>query len=134
MSEVPEDKKKHDAIRERKSRKSRSNSAHRNNKDSLPWWIELLFVQIGLPEKLLLNLLKINKSLQKTIKDNRDYSKLGFILLVLIFYSLPILNQAKNMNTCIRERSLILKNKGVDNNEIISSSVHYCNGGDSTSG
>ena len=28
----------------------------------LPWWVELLFVQIGLPDKLLIKILKAKKT------------------------------------------------------------------------
>jgi len=32
----------------------------KNNKDkNLPWWVELLFVQIGLPDNLLIKILKV---------------------------------------------------------------------------
>ncbi len=34
----------------------------KKNKDKdLPWWVELLFVQIGLPDKLLVKILKAKK-------------------------------------------------------------------------
>ena len=36
------------------------NSRKKKDKD-LPWWVELLFVQIGLPDKLLIKLLKSKK-------------------------------------------------------------------------
>ena len=29
---------------------------------NLPWWVELLFVQIGLPDKLLIKILKAKKT------------------------------------------------------------------------
>ncbi len=132
MSEVPEEKKRPGVIKEMKPRKTRPNSKLKKGKDSLPWWVEILFVQIGLPEKLLLNLLNIKKSVKNTINDNRENSKLIVILLVIIFYSLPFFNQAKNMNNCIRERSLLLKDRGIEKSERITSSVHYCNGGNST--
>ena len=30
---------------------------------NLPWWVELLFVQIGLPDKLLIKILKAKKNI-----------------------------------------------------------------------
>ena len=39
------------------------NSKKKKDKD-LPWWVELLFVQIGLPDKLLIKLLKAKKVLR----------------------------------------------------------------------
>ena len=37
------------------------NSKKRKQKD-LPWWVELLFVQIGLPDKFLIKILKAKKN------------------------------------------------------------------------
>ena len=42
------------------------NSKKKNNKD-LPWWVELLFVQIGLPDKLLIKILKAKKQYNELI-------------------------------------------------------------------
>ena len=36
-------------------------SKNSKKKKDLPWWVELLFVQIGLPDKLLIKILKANK-------------------------------------------------------------------------
>ena len=42
---------------ETKKLKASSNSNNKKEK-SLPWWVELLFVQIGLPDKWLIKILK----------------------------------------------------------------------------
>ena len=42
------------------------NSNKKKNKD-LPWWIELLFVQIGLPDKFLIKILKAKKTSKEFI-------------------------------------------------------------------
>ena len=39
------------------------NPKKKKDKD-LPWWVELLFVQIGLPDKLLIKILKAKKNLK----------------------------------------------------------------------
>ena len=45
------------------SENSKVSANLKNQRDkSLPWWVELLFVQIGLPDKLLIKILKINKN------------------------------------------------------------------------
>ena len=44
---------------EPKSKKQ--NSDLRNTNSKLPWWVEILFVQIGLPESLLRKILKLKK-------------------------------------------------------------------------
>ena len=43
--------------------------ANKNNDKSLPWWVELLFVQIGLPDKWLIKILKSKKATFQFIKD-----------------------------------------------------------------
>ena len=40
---------------------------------ALPWWVELFFVQIGLPEKLLIKILKINKSSKEFIQNDKKF-------------------------------------------------------------
>ena len=46
------------------------NSKKKNNKD-LPWWVELLFVQIGLPDRLLIKILKTNKHVRELVKNEK---------------------------------------------------------------
>ena len=38
---------------------------------NLPWWVELLFVQIGLPDKLLIKILKAKKTSKEFIKNDK---------------------------------------------------------------
>ena len=40
---------------------SNSENLKKKNSKDLPWWVELLFVQIGLPDKLLIKILKTKK-------------------------------------------------------------------------
>ena len=47
---------------------SPENSKKKINKD-LPWWVELLFVQIGLPDKLLIKILNTKKKSKELIKE-----------------------------------------------------------------
>ena len=63
-----------------KMNKSQS-SKKRNNRD-LPWWVELLFVQIGLPDKLLLKILKAKKKSKEFIKNDKK-SLITFLLQLL---------------------------------------------------
>ena len=44
------------------------NSKKKKEKD-LPWWVELLFVQVGLPDKLLIKILKTKKKAKELIKN-----------------------------------------------------------------
>ena len=40
---------------------------------SLPWWVELLFVQIGLPDKYLIKILKTNKNFKELFKSEKQF-------------------------------------------------------------
>ena len=46
---------------------------------NLPWWVELLFVQIGLPDKLLIKILKAKKTSNDFIKNDKKS--------IIIFFS-----------------------------------------------
>ena len=48
---------------EGKKMNSAQNFRKQRDKD-LPWWVELLFVQIGLPDKLLIKILKTKRKLK----------------------------------------------------------------------
>jgi len=45
-------------------------SKRKKDKD-LPWWVELLFVQIGLPDNLLIKILKAQKKSKEFIKNEK---------------------------------------------------------------
>ena len=47
--------------------------------NDLPWWVELLFVQIGLPDNLLIKILKTKKKAKELIKNEQK-------LLVIFFF------------------------------------------------
>ncbi len=55
---------------ETKKMNTSENSKKKKDKD-LPWWVELLFVQIGLPDKLLIKILKAKKSSKEFIKNEK---------------------------------------------------------------
>jgi len=55
---------------EAKKMNTYENSKKKTNKD-LPWWVELLFVQIGLPDKLLIKILKAQKTSKDFIKNDK---------------------------------------------------------------
>ena len=48
-----------------------SSNLKKNKDKELPWWVELLFVQIGLPDKLLIKLLKTKKKAKELIKNDK---------------------------------------------------------------
>ena len=59
------------------------NLKKKKNKD-LPWWVELLFVQIGLPDKLLIKILQAKKKSKELIKSDKK-SIITFLLVFKIF-------------------------------------------------
>ena len=65
---------------EAKKMNNSENLKKKKDKD-LPWWVELLFVQIGLPDKLLIKILKAKKNSKEFIKNDK---KLVIIFLFLI--------------------------------------------------
>ena len=101
---------------------------------SLTWWVELLFVQIGLPDKLLLKILRTKKDSKELIKNNKK-SLLTFLFLIAsLAYFYPIIKYAKNKLDCqaIAE-DYIIKNKniiGINNRELKMLSTNFCFGGE----
>ena len=61
------------------------NSKRKKNKD-LPWWVELLFVQIGLPDNLLIKVLKAKRDSKEFIKN--DKKLLITFLFAIITYAI----------------------------------------------
>jgi len=104
----------------------------KNDKD-LPWWVELLFVQIGLPDKLLIKILKAKKTSKEFIKNDKK-SLIKFLLLITTFaYFYPVIKHANNKLDCEAiAKNYIIKNKntiGINNSEIKMLSTNFCNGG-----
>ena len=101
---------------------------------SLPWWVELLFVQIGLPDKLLIKILKTKKDFKELI-INEKKSLITIIFLVASFaYFYPVIKHAKNKLDCEAiAKNYIIKNKntmGINNREIRMLSTNFCYGGE----
>ena len=55
---------------ETKEMNTSTNLKKKKDKD-LPWWVELLFVQIGLPDKLLIKILKAKKTYKEFIINDK---------------------------------------------------------------
>jgi hypothetical protein len=109
------------------------NPKKKNAKD-LPWWVELLFVQIGLPDKLLIKILKTNKKAKELIKNDKK-SIITVLLLILSFsYFYPVIKHSKNKLECEAvAKNYIVKNKniiGINKREIEMLSTNFCYGGE----
>ncbi len=105
-----------------------------NDSKSLPWWVELLFVQIGLPDKWLRSFLKARKRFKHSVTQNYGDLKVAFLFLVFMIYLTPLIRQAETTNQCIRESKEYIKNN-LKNKTVLTEvelkaiSTHFCNGG-----
>ena len=99
----------------------------------LPWWVELLFVQIGLPDKWLIKILKTKKDAKEIYKNDK---KMLLALLLFVFsigYIQPLINYSKTKLKCQRTfKNYIFKSNTIQNlktSELKMMAVNFCNGG-----
>ena len=118
---------------EAKKMNSFEKSKQKKNKD-LPWWVELLFVQIGLPDKLLIKILKAKKTSKEFIKNDKKSLIIFFFIITILAYFYPVIKHAKNKLDCEAiAKNYIMKNKniiGINNREIKMISTNFCYGGE----
>ena len=111
-------------------------SANSNNKKdrSLPWWVELLFVQIGLPDKWLIKVLKSKKKSIELIKKEKRLILTFFVFLVGMTYFYPVVKYSKNKLDCENSaKNYITENKNlikINRKQLRMLSTNFCNGGD----
>ena len=110
-----------------------SKSKKKNNKD-LPWWVELLFVQIGLPDRLLIKILKTNKHARELVKNEKKSLITFFFVIIALAYFYPVIKHSKNKLDCEAfAKNYIIKNKktnGINNRELRMLSTNFCYGGE----
>ena len=118
---------------EAKKMNTSENSKKKKDKD-LPWWVELLFVQIGLPDKLLIKILKTQKKAKELIKNDKKSIITVLFVITSLSYFYPVIKHAKNKLDCEAiAKSYIIKNKnivGINNSEIKMLSTNFCYGGE----
>ena len=118
---------------EAKKMNTSGNSKKKSNKD-LPWWVELLFVQIGLPDRLLIKFLKTNKHAKELVKNEKKSLITFFFVIIALAYFYPVIKHSKNKLDCEAfAKNYIIKNKktnGVDNRELRMLSTNFCYGGE----
>ncbi|MBO8204336.1 hypothetical protein [Prochlorococcus marinus] len=118
---------------EGKKMNSAENSKKKKDKD-LPWWVEFLFVQIGLPDKLLIKILKTKKKAKELIKDDKKSLITFFFIIITLAYFYPVIKHAKNQLNCEAiARDYIIKNKniiGLNKRELKMLSTNFCFGGE----
>ncbi len=108
------------------------NIIHRKNK-SLPWWVELLFVQIGLPDKWLIKVLKSKKKSTELLKNNQRLIAIFFFVVAGLIYLYPVVKYSKTKLDCETiAKNYILENKNLNNinrKQLRMLSTNFCNGG-----
>ena len=117
------------------SKKMNTSENLKKKKDNdLPWWVELLFVQIGLPDKLLIKILKAKKTTKEFIENDKKSIIIFLFLIATLAYFYPVIKHAKNKLDCEEiAKNYIIKNKntiGINNREIKMLSTNFCNGGE----
>ena len=103
------------------------------NQAKLPWWVELLFVQIGLPDSWLSKYLRKKKETYIFINDNKKNIFYCTLLIAGVFYIYPIVRYTSSSSSCIDKTTKYLKSNKMNNNinkmDINSLAVGYCHGG-----
>ena len=101
---------------------------------NLPWWVELLFVQIGLPDNLLIKILRAKKKSKELIKNDKKKLFTFLFFAVILAYFYPVVKHAKNKLDCeFIAKNYIIKNKntiGFNRREIRMLSTNFCYGGE----
>jgi len=118
---------------EAKKMNTSENLKKKKDKD-LPWWVELFFVQIGLPDKLLIKILKAKKTSKEFIKNEKKSIIIFLFVITTLAYFYPVIKHAKNKLDCEAiAKNYIIKNKntiGINNREIKMISTNFCYGGE----
>ena len=118
---------------EAKKMNSSEKSKRKKDKD-LPWWVELLFVQIGLPDNLLIKILKAKKKSRELIQNEKKLFIIFLFLISIFAYFYPVIKHAKNKIDCeTNAKNYFLKNKdvtSVNKRELKMLSTNFCYGGE----
>jgi len=118
---------------EAKEMNTSANLKKKKDKD-LPWWVELLFVQIGLPDKLLIKILKAKKTSKEFIINEKKLIIIFLFVITSLAYFYTVIKHAKNKLDCEAiAKNYIIKNKntiGINNREIKMLSTNFCYGGE----
>ena len=118
---------------EAKKMNTSENLKKKKDKD-LPWWVELLFVQIGLPDKLLIKILKAKKTSKEFIKNEKKSIIIFLFVITTLAYFYPVIKHSKNKLDCEANASkYIIKNKNIlkiNKRELKMLSTNFCHGGE----
>jgi len=117
------------------AKKMNTSEKFKKKKDKdLPWWVELLLVQIGLPDKLLIKILKAKKTSKEFIKNEKKSIIIFLFVITTLTYFYPVIKHAKNKLDCEAiAKNYIFKNKntiGINKRELKMLSTNFCYGGE----
>ena len=118
---------------EGKKMNTSKNTKYKGDKN-LPWWVELLFVQIGLPDKLLIKILKAKKKSKEMLKIDKKSLITFLFVITSLAYFYPVIKHSKNKLDCeAMAKNYIIKNKniiGINKRELKMLSTNFCYGGE----
>ena len=111
-----------------------SPNSNKKKDKNLPWWVELLFVQIGLPDKFLIKILNAKKKSKELIKNDKKAFLIFLFTITTLAYFYPVIKHAKSKLDCqVIAKDYILKNKnvtGINKRELRMLSINFCYGGE----
>ena len=111
-----------------------SSKSKRQIDKPLPWWVELLFVQIGLPDKLLIKILKSKKEFADLFKNDKKLIFTFLLFFGVLGYFYPVVKYAKAKLNCESSaKTYIIQKKSFKNmniKQLRMLSTNFCNGGD----
>ena len=110
-----------------------SENLKKKKEKKLPWWVELLFVQIGLPDNLLIRILKAKKETKELIKNEKKSLLIILFIFATLAYFYPLIKHAKNKLDCEEiAKTYIINNKNlirIKKRELKMLSTNFCYGG-----
>ena len=113
---------------------NKSPNSNKKKDKNLPWWVELLFVQIGLPDKFLIKILNAKKKSKELIKNDRKALLTILFTITILAYFYPVIKHAKSKLDCEGiAKDYIIKNKnltGINKPELKMLSTNFCYGGE----
>ena len=119
---------------EAKKMNTSSPNSNKKKDKNLPWWVELLFVQIGLPDKFLIKILNAKKKSKELIKNDKKALLTFLFIITTLAYFYPVIKHAKSKLDCEAiAKNYIIKNKnvtGINKRELKMLSTNFCHGGE----
>jgi len=111
-----------------------SPNSNKKKDKNLPWWVELLFVQIGLPDKFLIKILNAKKKSKELVKNDKKVLLTFLLTIITLAYFYPLIKHAKSKLDCEAiAKNYIIKNKnitGINKRELKMLSTNFCYGGE----